>query len=78
MSVAIVDRFAKIREIIFTSSFAFDFACELEKKRRLADQVESDVRQRDVFFEYRTMSAPLRETMTEHQSVVAESEEILG
>ena len=73
MSVAVVDRFTEIRERILASAFPFDFTGKLEEKRRLADQIESDVRQRDVFFEYRTMSAPLRKTVTENQTVVAES-----
>ena len=78
MSVAIVDRLTEIREIIFASSLSFDLTSELEKEGRLADQVESDVRERDVLFENRPVSAPLRQTMTKNETIVAESEEIFG
>jgi hypothetical protein len=50
---------------------------ELEEQIRLANQVESDVREGDVFFQDRRVSAPLREAVTEDEAVVGESEEIL-
>ena len=78
MSVAIVDRLTEIREIILASSLSFDLPSELEKERRLADQVESDVRERDVLFENRSVPTPLRKSMAEYKAVVTEAEEILG
>ena len=43
----------------------------------MANQVERDVRQRDVFFENRAMAAPLRHTMTEYETVVAQPQHVL-
>jgi hypothetical protein len=78
MSIAIVDCLAKIRERVLASPFSFNLAREFEQERRLTNQVESDIRERDVLLENGTMPAPLRKTMTEHETIVAESEEIFG
>jgi hypothetical protein len=77
MHVAVIDRIAEIREIIFTASLTLSLTRQLQKKGCLADEIERDVRERDVLLENRTMPAPLRETMTEHESIVAKSEEVL-
>src|SRR5262249_18707118 len=48
--VAVVDRVSEIRERVFRAILAFYLAGELEQKRRLTDQIERDVRERDVLF----------------------------
>ena len=78
LHIPVVDRLAEIRERIFAPSLSFDFAGELEEQRRLTDQVESDVRKRDILFENRPMPAPLRKTMTMYETIIAKAEEILG
>ena len=50
---------------------------ELEEVRRLADEIERDVGQRDVLLENRRMPTPLRQSMTENESIVAEAKKIL-
>jgi len=77
VNVPIVDRLAEIREIVFTSTFAFGFTRELEVERCLSDEVERDVRESNVLLENRTVPAPLRQPVAEHEAVVAESQQVL-
>ena len=72
-----VDRVAEIRERVLVATLPFHLAGELEQQRRLADQVERDVGERDVLLEDRPVAAPLRQPMAEHQPVVAEAEQVL-
>src|SRR5262249_5316484 len=71
-----LDAVAQEREIVLGASLALRRPRQLEKQRRLADQVERDVRERDVFLENRAVPAPLRQPVAEDQPVVAEAEEI--
>ena len=77
LAVAVVHRLAEIRERILVASLAFDLAREPQEHRRLADQVERDVRERDVLLEDRTVTAPFGQPVAEHQAVVAEPQQIL-
>jgi hypothetical protein len=69
-----LDRFAKEREIVRTPSFSFLLSRDLERARRLTQQIERDVREGDVFLENGPVSAPFGEPMSEDQPVIAEPE----
>ena len=43
----------------------------------MADQIERHIRQSDVLLQYRRVAAPLRETVAEDQTIIAESERVL-
>jgi hypothetical protein len=47
------------------------------QQARLADQVEADVRERDVFLERRAVAAPLGVALAEDQRVVGETQDVL-
>src|SRR4051794_35794016 len=68
---------AQIRECIGVAPLSLDLCRKPEQERRLADEVERDVRQRDVLLEDRRMAAPLGETMAEDEPIVAETKQIL-
>ncbi len=72
------DGVAKVGEIVGSSSRALGFPGELQRARRLADEVERDVRQRDVLLQNRPVAAPLGETMAEYEPVVANAQQIFG
>ncbi|MPM85994.1 hypothetical protein SDC9_133077 [bioreactor metagenome] len=44
----------------------------------LADQVEADVGQRDVFLDHRAVAAPLRVALAQHQGVVGQMQQVVG
>ena len=77
LAVAELNDLAKIRERIFVAPLPFHLAGETQEHRRLAEEIERDVRRRDVFLEDRTVAAPLAQPMAEHEPVVAEAQEIL-
>ena len=51
---------------------ALDLACECVEKARLADHVETEVRERDVLLERRSVARPFRQAMAKHKCVVGE------
>ena len=63
-------------ERIRIASFSFRLAGEPEVKRRLTDEVERDVGERDVLFEDWSVPAPLGKAVAEYEAIVAYSEEI--
>jgi hypothetical protein len=62
--------FAEIRERIGGPSLSFFPARELEQQVGLANEVERDVRKRDVLFEDWPVAAPFGETMAVYQAIV--------
>ena len=76
LRVAELDGVTEIGERIFAPPFPFDLPRELEQGRRLANEVECDVRERDVFLENRRVPAPLGESMAEDEPVIRESKQV--
>ena len=75
--IAVLDCITKIGERIGVASLPLDLGRQPEEQRRLTDEVERDVREGNVLLENRRMTAPLGETMAEHEPVVAKSHEII-
>lgn len=75
--VAEVPDVALVRQRIRIPSLAFQFSGVSEPELRLADQVQSHIRQGEVFFEHGPMAAPLGQSVRQDQRVVAEPEQIL-
>src|ERR1019366_2010669 len=59
LNISVVDGFAEIRERVFRAPFAFRLSGKLQQQGRLADQIPRDVRERNILFENRTVTAPL-------------------
>jgi hypothetical protein len=59
-------------KVVLGSSRAFDLSRVREQGARLPEQVECDVRERDVFFDLRSGRCPLPEPLREHEGVVTE------
>jgi len=57
--------------------FALDLSGQREELTRLADAVQREIRERDVLFDDRRVTAPLREPVTQHEPIVAEPEQKL-
>ena len=70
--IAILSRIATIGDGILIASVGLDASRVAQQQTCLADQVQRHVRQRDVFFQHRAVAAPFRQTMTQHQRVVAQ------
>jgi hypothetical protein len=68
---------AQIGERILISPLGFNLARALQEQVRFANEVERDVRERDVLFENRTMSAPLAQPMAEDEPIVTEPKQVL-
>ena len=67
--VAEVARVAQKGELVVVAALAFDLAGEVQPELRLADQVERDVGERDVFLQRRRMPAPFGQAMPEDQAL---------
>ena len=76
LNVPILDSFPEVRKLIFVAALALCFSGEAQEQRRLSDQIQRDIRESDVLFENWTMTAPLGQTVAQHQAIVAESQEI--
>ena len=75
--VAELDRVAEVRQRVLVAPLPFDLAGALQEQRRLADEVERDVGERDVLLEDRRVPAPLGQPVAQHEPVVAEPQQIL-
>ncbi len=75
--VAELDRVAEIRQRVLVAPLPLDLAGQLQEARRLPDEVERDVGERDVLLEDRPVPAPLRQPVPEHQPIIAEPEQVL-
>ena len=69
---------AEKREIIRAAPRAFERAATLEQQARLIEQVERDVAERELLLEHGRMAAPLRQSVAEHQAIVAQTKAVLG
>ena len=67
-------RFPKVGKLILGAPVPFDFAGKMKEGARLTDQIEGDICERDVFFEHRSVSAPLGQPVAEDQAVIAEAQ----
>src|SRR5262249_55065478 len=75
--IAIVAAVAQIREVVLAATEPLDAAGVLQQQARLTDQIEREVRERKILLGRRTVPAPLRQAMPEHEIRVAEPEQIL-
>ncbi len=64
-----IEHVAVKRELVAVASFA-------QEQRRLPDQVERQVGEADVDLEHGSVPAPFADALPQHQSVVAEAQEI--
>jgi hypothetical protein len=67
-------RIAQEREVVGAPAFSFNLARQAELEFGLADQVERDIGERDVFFEDRRMPAPGADAMGEDRRLIAHAE----
>src|SRR5688572_1731672 len=77
MDVAVIDRFAKISQVVVSAALPFGHACELQIETCLTDKVQGDVGKRDVLLEDRAMPAPFGKAMTQDEPIVAEPQQVL-
>ena len=63
---------AEVGESVFVTSLSFNFATQFEPVTRLSNQVQGEVAQGNVFFEDRSVAAPCRQALPQHQGVVTE------
>ena len=77
LHVAELDRLAEERERVGVASRALLRAGEIEQRRRLPDQVERDVAERDVLLEDRRVAAPPGELVAQHEPVVGVAQQVL-
>ena len=75
--VAVVHRLAQIGEGVRIAAGSLGLTGELQQQRGLADEVEGDVGERDVFLQDRCVPAPFGQAMAEHEPIVGEAKEIL-
>src|SRR5207248_6406504 len=66
---------AEERELVLIAGSTLDVACVPQPKTRMSQQVQSNVGQRDIFFEHRTMPAPLGQALAENEAVVSEAKQ---
>jgi hypothetical protein len=76
-AIAVLHALAEVGERVLVAPRALDLAREPEDRRRLPDEVERDVGRRDVLLEDRSVPRPLRHPVPEHETVVAEPEQVL-
>ena len=68
---------AQIGERVLVAALALDRRRIGVERPRLADEVERDVRERDVLLEHRRVAAPFGQTMPEHERIVGEAQRVL-
>ena len=77
LDVAVVDGIAEIGQGVLVALFPLDLAGQMEEVRRLPDEVERDVGERDVLLEDGAVAAPFGQPVTQDQAIVAQPEQIL-
>jgi hypothetical protein len=75
--VAELVRVAEIGQLVFGHVAALERGNQLVQQAGLADQVEADVGQRDVFFKNRAVAAPFGIALAEHHGVVGEVQQVI-
>jgi hypothetical protein len=70
--VVIVALAAQIGEIVLVAALALDLAGIGIERARLAEQVERDIRQRQILFQRRRMAAPFRQPVAENELIIGE------
>ena len=75
--VAELVRVAEVGQLVFSCVAALERGDQLIEHPGLADQVEADIRQGDVFLEDRAMAAPFGIALAEHQRVVGEMQQVI-
>ena len=70
MHIAKVSFGTQISEVVFTAADRLDAACVVEQRASLTEQVERDVRQRNVFFDLGSSRGPLRQPLRQNERVV--------
>ena len=65
---------AQIGEIVGAVAPALDLAGKTEPELRLADQVERDIGNGDIFFQHRRMAAPFGNPVAEDEAIVAHAQ----
>ena len=68
---------AQIGQIVGASAFAFDLCGQPQPHLRLADEIQRDIRQSDVFLQRRGMPTPLGIAMPEDQRRIAGAQQEL-
>ncbi len=64
------------RQLVFIAARTVHLACVRQPKPRVTQQIERNIRQRNIFFEHRPVAAPLRQALAEDQAVIPEAQEI--
>ena len=72
-----IEHVAKEREFVRVTPLAFRRARDAQEMRRLTDQIEPDIGERQIDLQHRRMPAPLRQPLTEDQRVVAEADGVV-
>jgi hypothetical protein len=75
--IPVVDRLAEVRQSVLVTPLPFHLAGQVEEVVGLADEVERDVGERDVFLENGGMSTPFGEPVAEDEAVVTQPQEVL-
>ena len=62
--------------MILVATSALELAGVREQQARLPEQIQRNIRQRQVLFEHRRMPAPFREPLAEDEGAVGEAEDV--
>src|SRR5581483_1120390 len=65
------------RQLVFIPPRAFYFGGIRKPETGLPQQIKRDIRQRNIFFEYRTVATPLRQSLAQNQTVIAEAQQVV-
>ena len=65
-------------EGVFVAAAGFELPRQRQRQSRLADVVERDVGQRDVFFEHRRVATPLGQALAVDQAGVTDAQHVGG
>src|SRR5688572_29563418 len=77
LEVPVFHRLAEVRKIVLAPTLSLGLTGKLEKEGRLADEIERDVRERDVFLENGTVAAPFGHAVSENEAVIGQSQQVL-
>ena len=76
-AVAEIEHVAMKGERIGIAAFAFRLARNAEEMRRLPDEIEPDIGERQIDLQHRRMAAPFGQALAEDQRVVAQPERMM-